>query len=113
MEMLKGYEYQVDGHKDIVDFAKGILALTNAKCSRKGTIIDIKTIEGSNIVYVTTLMELDSEIKHFMGEILDKEEIQIMNIEDDYDEFNPKIQKKMKELWDKDIEYKVFHSIED
>jgi hypothetical protein len=99
MNIVKGYEYYVDGHEDIVEFAKGILALVNARSSRRGTVLDVRTFDGLNQVEVITMCELDKEIEHFMGKITSKKEIKIANL-DRWDDGNPTLRKKMDKLND-------------
>ena len=94
MRITKGWEYYVEGHKSVDDFAKGILALINARSSRRGTVLDLRTFDGTNQVYIITLSELDKEIEHFMGEITAKNPIHIANL-DRWDDGNPTLRKKL------------------
>ncbi|GCD12642.1 hypothetical protein [Clostridium tagluense] len=99
MEKVTGFKYVVEGFEDIGSFSKGILSLTNTKCSRKGTIIDIKTYEGSWQVDVISLVEMDSFIESNLGEISSKELIEIVSVE--YDDLPSKNQKIISDLQDK------------
>lgn len=99
MRITNGWEYYVDGHKDVVEFAKGILALVNARSSRRGTVLDLRTYEGNNQVYIVTVSELDKEIKHFMGEIIEKNPINIANL-DRWEDGNPTLRKKLEKQED-------------
>lgn len=104
MDIVKGFEYYVDGHEDGVEFAKGILALVNAKSSRRGTVLDVRTFEGLNQVEVTTLCELDKEIEHFMGKITSKREIKIANL-NRWDDGNSKLTRIMDKLNDEYLDH--------
>lgn len=60
--ITKGYEYLLEGSDVLETFAKGILQLVNIKSSRKDTILEVKTIEGTNKVTVVSMVELENFI---------------------------------------------------
>lgn len=84
MEVVKGIRYRVNGHKDLNEFAQGILALVNVKSSRKDVILDFKTFEGSNDVSVTVFKDSNYNMKEYirswLGEIEFEEEIEIIEV---------------------------------
>lgn len=84
MEHKKGIKYIVDGHKDLNDFALGILALTNIKSQYEDVIVDIKTFYDSNQVYVTCYANsgynIESYIEAHMGSIVGKDEVIITSV---------------------------------
>lgn len=90
MEVVKGYKYTLEGHEDLNEFAKGILFMVNAQSSRKDTIINVQTLDGTNIVIVDSLMEIDSEVDAYFKEVRSKEIIDILQL--DFDDLNKKSQ---------------------
>jgi hypothetical protein len=86
MEIKKGIEYTMVGHEDVVEFAKGILAVTNAKSSRKDTILNVRTLDGSNVVVIHSLIEIDGFLEAHFKEIREKKTIDIAHLE--YDDLN-------------------------
>lgn len=86
----------MDGFEGLNKFALGVLALTNAKSSRKGTVVDFRTFEGTNIVSVTSLVEIDGTLTSLVGEIRDKEPIDIIQIE--FDDLKTKGQKVISDM---------------
>lgn len=90
METVKGYKYTLEGHEDLDKFAKGILFMVNAQSSRKGTIVNVQTLDGSNIVVVDSLIEIDSEVEAYFKEVRSKEIIDILQL--DFDDLNKKAQ---------------------
>jgi hypothetical protein len=99
MIITNGWEYYVDGHKDVEKFAKGILTLVNLRSSRRGTVIDLRTFEGINQVYIITASEFDADIERIMGEITAKNPINIANL-DRWEDGNEKLPKKMEKFDD-------------
>lgn len=107
MSKQKAFLYTVDGWENDVDkFAKGILMLVNAKSSRKGTVLDVKTLEGTNIVLVTSLTKIDKELESMMGYVRDVETIDVYNLT--YDDLTDSGKEKVKETEDMlDDEYMI------
>ena len=64
MEKERGYRIKVNGGEmKVEDFAKGILTLVNYKSSVKETIIDVKTVENTNIVIVDSYKDISDDLK--------------------------------------------------
>jgi hypothetical protein len=99
LDNIKGILYTVKGHKDLDKFAKGILALVNARSSIKNSIVDFKTHEGTNIVEVITVNQghyqknTEKTIKALVGEIEEQKEIKIFNFH--FDHLNKELQKEL------------------
>ena len=96
MENKKGFKYVVEGFENIGDFSKGLLALLNAKCSRKDTVINIKTYEDSWQVDIISLIAIEDFIETHLGKVSSKESINVIKIEyDDLEHSNKEIIDKM------------------
>lgn len=102
MEKVKGFKYFIDGFEDLTKFSKGILALTNVKCSRSGTIVDIRTYEDSWNVSVVSMIDIESFIDSNVGKVASKEEIEIITVE--FDDLNHSTQEYIDKKWDDDNE---------
>jgi len=100
MELVKGFEYLVEGNEEINSFAKGILALVNVRSSREGIIHDFNTLEGTNKVRVVAYEEIEDYLTHHVGEILRKDEIEIVKI--GFDNLNKETQRKVEGTSDLD-----------
>ncbi|MFJ8528452.1 hypothetical protein [Bacillus sp. NPDC094106] len=103
MKKAQGYKYTIEGFSIPKDFAFGVLALTNEKSSRPGTIVDVETHEGTNLLTVVSFIEMDDTINELVGTIKDKESIEIVDIE--LHDFAEEAQKVIEEMEDKETSY--------
>lgn len=81
MEKQKGYKYIIEGHQDLDNFAKGILALTNLRSNEQG-VIDFRTFIDSQKVVVITKHDNDAYLESYVGEIIEKKEIDLFVADD-------------------------------
>ncbi|MCS0827414.1 hypothetical protein NX029_26220 [Cytobacillus firmus] len=79
MEVINGFDYTVEGYEDTAEFAKAILRLVNIKSSRRGIIASFRTFDGTNRIEIITYAEMDGFIKESIGEIIDREQIDILH----------------------------------
>lgn len=64
MEKIKGFKHVViGGEMSVTDFAKSILKLVNYRSSIKDSIIDVKTVEGTNNVVVSSCNDIAGDLK--------------------------------------------------
>lgn len=109
MEKLNVYRLSVyGGEMPVREFAESILILVNYRSNRKETIIDLKTLEGSNIVIVDSHKDISEELKRlFNTDRVDVEKLNVYLIEDGYDlgkNIGDEINKK---IYDKDEIVKI------
>lgn len=90
MKTVEGFKYRAEGKEDLNEFAKGILILTNAMSSRKDTVIDIKTQDGTNDVIIHSLIDIDDVLNAHFKSILSKDKIEVLQL--DYDDLTGKTQ---------------------
>ncbi|KXY51151.1 hypothetical protein AT268_32135 [Bacillus cereus] len=105
MKKVQGFKYTIEGFAIPKDFAFGVLALNNAKSSRPGTIANIETHEGTNLLTVVSYVEVDDTINELVGTITDKESIEIVDVE--LHDFAEKVQKTIEDMEDADTSYHV------
>lgn len=108
MEKLKVFDYTIKGFEDLDKFAKGILALTNIKSNRRQVIADFRTFEDTWQVEVITYQEMDSYLESMVGEIIEKEEYYLLEI--DYNDLNREAKKVAEQLEiEKPFEHKIIY----
>lgn len=91
MRKAKAFRYIAESKGNIDEFAKSILYLTNLKSSRGGTVLEVLTMDGTNRIIVVTEQEFDHDIEMVVGEIKDKDEIDVLIV--DYDSLDDEGQK--------------------
>lgn len=77
MEKERVYRITVNGGEiSTEDFALNILKLVNYKSSIKETIIDIKTVQGTNVVIVDSYKDVSDELK----DMFNADEVQVEHL---------------------------------
>jgi hypothetical protein len=105
MEKANLIDLRIKGNEDLMEFAKGILVLTNLKSSVKETVLDIQTFEGSDLIAVTVYEDWyndnrgKSYLESYVGEITHETKQVLFGIE--YDDIKPEIMKEADEQCDK------------
>lgn len=81
MEKEQAFKYLIDGNKDLGEFSKSILLLTNLKSNNRG-IIDFKTFYGTNHIEVVSEIDKDSYFESYVGKIISKEKCTVLSIDE-------------------------------
>lgn len=64
MEKTKGFKHVVIGGEiSVEDFALKILQLVNYRSSRKDTVLDVRTVDGTNNVVVCSCENIEKDLK--------------------------------------------------
>lgn len=84
VEAVKGIEYDIEVNGDVDYFAKALLAITNVKCMRDSGIMEVKTLQGTDRLIVTTLEEKQEEVEEFLSQFgkMEKSDIDIYELTD-------------------------------
>ncbi|MDT0193716.1 hypothetical protein [Exiguobacterium sp. BG5(2022)] len=110
MEATKIYSYQLKGHENLEEFAKGILFLVNQRSSVENTVIEFRTFDGSDMVELFAHKqgdydtEFDRVLKHHFKEIVSKEEATLLMV-GEYEDYTKTVHQKIDELQSDDGEY--------
>ena len=69
MERDKGFKHVVIGDENmsIEEFAKAVLVLVNYRSSVKNSVLDIKTVEGTNHVVVCSTENIEKKLKEMFN----------------------------------------------
>lgn len=98
IEKEKVYRLRViGGEMKVDDFAKSILVLVNLKSSVKETVIDVTTVENSNIVIVDSYKDMSQELKHmFNTECVEVSTLNLYRV--DWCDLGAEVSKEIEEL---------------
>jgi hypothetical protein len=80
MERTTAINYLLEVEGGLDRYAKVVLQLTNIKSTYKNTVLDIKTLAGTDRISIVSAEKIDGVLEQY-GTIIDKDDVQVLTIE--------------------------------
>jgi ACT domain-containing protein len=80
MERSTAINYLLEVEGGLDQYAKAVLHLTNIKSTYKNTVLDIKTLAGTDRICVVSFEKIDGILEQY-GQIIDKDDVHVLTIE--------------------------------